>query len=109
MSEKQTANTLRLGRPLKEYKGSAAGIGRIVVVALICVAIASMFFVGAVSEASSRAWGGVVGLSIIGSVFLLPVAVAVYALFRGRGACLRIYENGLSLHRGGKESSTSWD
>jgi hypothetical protein len=109
MNGNQATNTLRLGRLVREYKASAAGIGRIIFVALVCVAIAALFFFGALSEAWSREWGGVVALSIIGLVFLLPVLLAVYVLFRGRGACLSLYENGLFFSRGGKESTTTWD
>jgi hypothetical protein len=78
-------------------------------VALACAGIATLFFLGAVSEARSNEWGGVVALSIIGSIFLLPVLVAIYTFLRGRGACLSLYENGLFFRRGGKESSTTWD
>ena len=109
MNGSQATNTLRLGRLVKEYKASAAGIGRIIFVALVCVAIAALFFFGALSEAWAREWGGVVGLSIIGSIFLLPVVVAIYTLFRGRGARLSLYENGLFFRRSGKESTTTWD
>jgi hypothetical protein len=109
MNGNQPTNTLRLGRLVKEYKSSAASIGRVIGVALVCVTVASLFFFGALSEAWSREWGGVAALSIIGSIFLLPVLVAIYVLFRGRGARLSLYENGLFLCRGGTESTTTWD
>lgn len=109
MTEKQATNTLALGNFIKEYKGSGSSRARILVVSLVCVLISSIFFLGAVSEAGSKEWGGVVALSIIGSIFLLPLLVAIYVLFHGRGASLRLYEHGLSFRRGGKESVTRWD
>lgn len=109
MNEGSATNTLRLGRFLKEYKSSAGGVARIIVAATFSVGIAGLFFLGAVSEANSRAWGGMIALSIIGLIFMVPVLVAVYVLFRGRGASLRLFENGLNFRRGGKESSTTWE
>jgi hypothetical protein len=105
----QTTNTLRLGRFIKEYKSSGASLRTLIVVTLVCVLIASIFFLGAFSEAQSREWGGVVALSIIGCLFLLPVFAGVYVSFRGRGANLTLYEHGLSFRRGGRESTTTWD
>jgi hypothetical protein len=109
MTENQATETLRLGRLIKEYKSSGASRARIVVAALISVLISAIFFLGALSEAGSREWGGVVALSIIGSLFLLPLVAAIYVMFRGRGARLGLYEHGLSFLRGGKESTTRWD
>lgn len=109
MKTNQSTSTLRLGSLLKEYQAFAGSVVKIGCLALASAGIASLFFLGVVSEAQSREWGGVVALSIIGSLFLLPVVVAIYALFRGRGACLRLYENGLFFRRGGKESTTTWD
>lgn len=109
MTEKQATNTLALGNLIKEYKGSRSSRARIVVVSLVCVLISSIFFLSAAVSVGRKEWGGVVGFSIIGSVFFLPVLVAIYVMFHGRGASLRLYEHGLSFSRGGKESSTAWD
>jgi len=102
-------NTLRLGRFLKEYKGSARGVAKLVIVAAICVGIAALFFVGAASEARSHEFVGMVVLSIIGLLFLAVFLFGIYMLFRSRGASLNLYENGLSFQRAGKESTTTWD
>ena len=102
-------NTLRLGRFLKEYKGSAGGIAKLIIIAAICLGIAALFFVGAASEARSHEFGGMVVLSIIGLLFLALFLFGICMLFRSRGACLNLYENGLSFRRAGKESTTTWD
>src|SRR6266436_3090795 len=109
MTVNQTTNTVRLGRFIKEYKRSRASIRTLIVVTLVCVLMASIFLFGAFSEAQSKEWGGVVGLSIIGCLFLLPVFAGIYVSFRGRGANLTLYEYGLSFLRGGRESTTTWD
>jgi formylglycine-generating enzyme required for sulfatase activity len=102
-------NTLRLGRPLKEYKGSAGSFAKIIIISIVCGGISALFFVGAVSEGESHEFGGMVALSIIGLLFLAVFLFGIYNLFRGRGASLSLYENGLSFRRAGKESTTTWD
>ena len=109
MLEKPVVNTLRLGRLVREYKASGKSLATVVIVASVSAGVATLFFIGVASEASASEWGGVAALSIIGSIFLLPVVVAIYVLFRGRGARLILYENGLFFRRGGKESTTAWD
>src|ERR1700694_2567407 len=101
MTEKQVTNNLRLGNFIKEYKSSGASRARLIVVSLVCVLISSIFFLGALSEAEHKEWGGMVALSIIGSIFLLPLLAAIYVSIRGRGASLSLYEHGLSFRRGG--------
>jgi hypothetical protein len=101
-------NTLRLGRFMKEYRVSAGGVAKLIIIAAICAGIAALFFVGAVSEASSHEFGGMVALSILGLVFLAISIFGIYMLFRSGGASLRLYENGLSFRRAGKEASTTW-
>jgi hypothetical protein len=109
MIRNQTTNTLRLGRFIKEYKSSGSSLRTLIFVVLVCLLIASIFFIGAFSEARTREWGGVVALSLIGALFLLPVVLGIYVLFRGRGASLSLFEHGLYFRRGGKESTTTWD
>lgn len=103
------SNTLRLGRFLKEYKSAAGGVAKLIIIALIFAGIAALFFVGAISEAQSKAFGGMVALSIIGLVFVAVAFFSIYTLFRGRGACLRLHENGFIFRRAGKESTCAWD
>jgi Family of unknown function (DUF6585) len=109
MTQNHAMNTVRLGGLVKEYKSSSASRAKLIVVSLVCILISSIFFLGAVSERSAREWGGVVALSIIGSLFLLPLFAAIYVSIRGRGASLSLYEHGLSFRRGGKESTAAWD
>lgn len=109
MNGNQSTDTLRLGTFLKEYKGSAGGVAKLIIIAAVCLCIASLFFVGAVSEAQSHEFGGLVALSILGLLFLAISIFAIYMLFHSRGACLRLYENGFSFRRAGKESTTTWD
>lgn len=99
-------NSPQLGRLLKEYKKSSAQAAMIIVLSLISAAVAAGFFSVWFSDESLALK---IGLSIPGLLFLLPGLAGIYVLFRGRGACLRLYENGLLFRRGGKESTTTWD
>lgn len=107
MFHQNATNTLRLGRLVKEYSQSSGSIVKIVVVSAFSGIIALFFFVGAGSMAGDLA--GVIVLSIVGLLFLLPVFVGVYMLIRNRGATLKLYENGFSYRRGAKDSLTTWD
>jgi hypothetical protein len=98
---------LRLGAFVKEYRGG--GAAKLIILLVPITILAALFFGGAVSEAASQAYGGMVALSLIGLVFVAIGVFAVYTLLRGRGSHLRLYENGLTFYGAGKESSTTWD
>ncbi len=106
MNRNQTNNSLLLGRLVKEYKKSSAQVAMIIALALISAGVAAVFFSAWFTDESLF---HKIGLSIPGLLFLLPPLAGVYVLIRGRGASLKLYENGLSFRRGGKESSTTWD
>jgi formylglycine-generating enzyme required for sulfatase activity len=109
MNGSQSTNTLRLGRFVKEYKASAGGVAKIIILTAICAGIAVLCLVAAVSAAQSHEFVGMVAVSIFGLLFLAVSLYGIYNLFRSRGASLRLFENGLSFVRGGKESTTTWD
>ena len=109
MNEGTATNTLRLGRFLKEYKASAGGVAKLIIIAVVCFGVAALLLVGAVAGAQAHEFAGMVALSIFGLLFLAVSIFSIYMLFRSRGACLRLYENGLSFRRAGKESTTTWD
>ena len=108
MTHQQTANALRLGRLLQEYRPAPGAVRKVLWVVLISLGVAALFFCGAVSEAQSHEWGGVVALALLGLVFMAPVALAFYVLFQGRGAWVGIHERGFSFHRGSKDSVVAW-
>jgi hypothetical protein len=99
---------LRLGRLVKDYQGSRAQIIKILIVALISGGIALIFFTAAVLD-TQNGLAGKIGLSVIGTLFSLPVIVAAYTLLKSRGASVSLYENGLVYRRARKEFVTTWD
>jgi Family of unknown function (DUF6585) len=106
MNQSQGINTLPLGRLVREYKGSTAHVVKLVVVSSISAVIAAPFLAGALT---SPDWTGRIGFSIPGLLFLLPVAVGIYMLGRGRGASLSLYEHGCTYQRGRNQWATTWD
>jgi len=109
MEQDAYGNNLRLGRLVKEYGKSSSQMVKVIVVSLISAAVAALVFSGVFSQQMSDNLAGQIVLSILGLVLLLPALFGIYMLIRGRGASLRLHENGLLYRRGGKESSTTWD
>jgi hypothetical protein len=109
MTDAAAANPLRLGALLKQYRPKPGAARQVLWIAFGSACIAALFFCGVASEASSREWGGVVGLSLLGLLFSSPAVLGLYVLFRGRGARVTVHEHGFTFHRGKQDSSVLWN
>lgn len=108
MNDGTTANTLRLGLLVKEYKRSPARAIKLIILTVICLAVAA-FLLGAAVFSTGDSASNRNGAAIIGLFFLLAAVFIVLMLFLQRGASLGLYENGLVSRKGGKSSMTTWD
>jgi hypothetical protein len=98
---------LHLGRLVKDYQGSRAQVIKILIGTLISGGVALIFFTAAVLD-TQNGLAGKIGLSVIGTLFSLPVIVGAYTLLKSRGASVSLYENGLVYRRARKEFVTTW-
>ena len=115
MNSNLAANTLRLGKSVKEYKRSHSSTIKVIVLSLIFGLIAVSLFAG-VSAAyffddsfSTEDIVGMIALTALGALFALMPLAGGYSLWKERGASIILYEDGLIYRRGGKESVTTWD
>lgn len=108
MTNAVAADSLRLGTLLRQYRPAPGAARQVLWIALGSACVAALFFCGVASEASSREWGGVVGLSLLGLLFSSPAVLGVYVLFRGRGARVAMHERGFTFHRGKQDSCVLW-
>jgi hypothetical protein len=108
MADPKVVHALRLGALLQEYRPAPGAVRKVLLIALFSAGVAALFFCGVVSEAHDREWGGAVALSVLGLLFMAPVVLAGYVLFRSRGARVGIHERGFSFHRGSKDSTVAW-
>jgi hypothetical protein len=96
-----------LGKPIKEYQSSTKSFLKVAILSLISLGIAALCFSGAFG--ANAGWDRKIVFSIIGLLFLTPVAAGIYVIFTRRGSSASLYENGLVYRMGGKEFSTTWD
>lgn len=106
---RKPGDDLRLGRLEREYKRSRAGVVKLLLVTLVFGLVAVFIFSGVFSRQMANDWAGKIVLSILGALLSLPALAGWYALLRGRGSSVRLYENGLLYRRGGQEFSATWD
>ncbi len=102
-----TANIVGLGKPIKEYQRSTKSFVKIAILSLFSLGIAALCFSGAFGE--NAGWDRKIVLSMLGLVFLTPVAAGVYMLVTRRGSSASLYEHGLVYRMGGKEFGTTWE
>jgi hypothetical protein len=98
----------QLGECLAEYKTSAAGFTKVVVVMLVSFAVAALFFVVAITGGTNDIGGHVV-LFVLGVLSSLPGLLCIYGLTRGRDNTLRFHERGISIRKAGRETEIAWD
>ena len=97
-----------LGACVAEYKTSAAGFAKLFVIMLATLAIGGGMIWVSVAGGDSNTGGRVV-LFILGLLFLLPTALGVYGLARGRDNAVRIHENGVVIRKGGTDVAVRFD
>ena len=96
-----------LGKPIQEYRRSSKAFVKIALLSFFSLGIAALCFSGAFGE--NAGWDKKIVFSILGLLFLTPVAAGVYMLFTRRGSSATLYENGLVYRMGGKEFGTTWE
>ncbi|HKY62410.1 MAG TPA: DUF6585 family protein [bacterium] len=98
---------MNLGKPIKEYQSSTKSFVKVAILSLVSLGIAALCFSGAFG--ANAGWDRKIVFSILGLLFLTPVAAGIYVTFTRRGSSASLYENGLVYRMGGKEFSTTWD
>jgi hypothetical protein len=97
-----------LGKCLAEYKTSAGGFAKVVIMMLVSFAVAAGLFSVSIGGAH-EALGGRIVLFVLGLLFSLPGLLGVYGLSRGRKNALRFHERGIAIHKAGQEKRIAWD
>jgi hypothetical protein len=97
-----------IGKCVAEYKMPASGFVKLGAITVGCAAIGGgmIWFSLATDDPNI---GGRVIFSILGLLFLLPVALGVYGFTKGRKNAVRIHENGVVVHKAGVDFEVLFD
>jgi hypothetical protein len=90
-----------IGKCVAVYGLSGSGYVKLGAIMVVCSAIGGgMIWVGVAGGDSNT--GGRIVLTILGLLFLLPVALGAHGLTRGRKNGVRIHDNGVVVYRSGE-------